>query len=218
MQNDLEKIKKDAEAAQTCLVGSPGPRDAVANLEKQVSDLSEELLKTQQLLTLKTRGVFEGPLLSVCGYMPSGDIVWSDLSHDSFFSVTEVDALCSQTQQLNEQLDEAKKVRACPIICYLYMALWTVYMMICFPIACLFTFSFLSCRILSPKHRNSRSLWKSVKRRMTWSWSCKPLWTSMLKPLQAMYVWKSFFCFGPKGLSSLRSSDFHRSMVYCSWL
>ncbi|XP_061088732.1 kinesin-like protein KIF20B [Conger conger] len=57
MQDDLEKIKKDAEAAQTCLVSLPGPRDSVANLEKQVSDVSEELLKAQQLLTLKSTEV-----------------------------------------------------------------------------------------------------------------------------------------------------------------
>ncbi|XP_064175746.1 kinesin-like protein KIF20B isoform X1 [Anguilla rostrata] len=76
MQDDLDKIKKDAEAAQTCLVGLPDPRENLASLEKQVSELSEELLKTQQLLTVKSR---------------------------------EVDGSRSQTQQLNEQLGEAKK-------------------------------------------------------------------------------------------------------------
>ncbi|XP_036405342.1 kinesin-like protein KIF20B [Megalops cyprinoides] len=57
MQDDLAKIKKDAEAAQTCLVGLPDEDDTIARLEKQVAELSEELLKTQQLLTLKTNEV-----------------------------------------------------------------------------------------------------------------------------------------------------------------
>ncbi|KAJ8365670.1 hypothetical protein SKAU_G00145010 [Synaphobranchus kaupii] len=76
MQGDLDKIREDAQAAHTCLVGLPDPHDTVANLEKQVAGLSEELLKTRQLLALK-----------------SG----------------EVDTVCSQTQQLNEQFDDAKK-------------------------------------------------------------------------------------------------------------
>ncbi|KAJ8264374.1 hypothetical protein GJAV_G00148420 [Gymnothorax javanicus] len=56
IQDDLQKIKKDAEAAQTCLVVLPEPRE---NLEKQVSELSEELLKSQQLLCLKTKDADE---------------------------------------------------------------------------------------------------------------------------------------------------------------
>ncbi|KAG9345983.1 hypothetical protein JZ751_007798 [Albula glossodonta] len=74
MQSDLERIKKDAEAAQTCLIGLLDPHNT--NLEKQVAELSEELLKTQQLLTLKTR---------------------------------EVESMCSQVQQSNEELKDAKK-------------------------------------------------------------------------------------------------------------
>ncbi|KAG7492779.1 hypothetical protein MATL_G00017760 [Megalops atlanticus] len=57
IQDDLAKIKKDAEAAQTCLVGLPDRDDTIARLEKQVAELSEELLKNQQLLTLKTNEV-----------------------------------------------------------------------------------------------------------------------------------------------------------------
>ncbi|KAI1886885.1 hypothetical protein AGOR_G00200390 [Albula goreensis] len=74
MQGDLDRIKKDAEAAQTCLIGLLDPHNT--NLEKQVAELSEELLKTQQLLTLKTR---------------------------------EVESMCSQVQQSNEELKDAEK-------------------------------------------------------------------------------------------------------------
>ncbi|XP_029561201.1 kinesin-like protein KIF20B isoform X2 [Salmo trutta] len=52
MRDDLARIRRDAEAAQTCLVDLPESPGTVASLRKQVDDLSEELLKTQ--LNLKT--------------------------------------------------------------------------------------------------------------------------------------------------------------------
>ncbi|XP_014013775.1 kinesin-like protein KIF20B isoform X2 [Salmo salar] len=54
MRDDLARIRRDAEAAQTCLVDLPESPGTVASLRKQVDDLSEELLKTQQQLNLKT--------------------------------------------------------------------------------------------------------------------------------------------------------------------
>ncbi|XP_023686718.1 kinesin-like protein KIF20B isoform X1 [Paramormyrops kingsleyae] len=53
MQDDLAKIKRDAEAAHVCL-SLPDPSSTVASLEKRLADLSEELLKTQELLTFKS--------------------------------------------------------------------------------------------------------------------------------------------------------------------
>lgn len=58
MQDDLAKIKRDAEAAHMCL-SLPDPSRTVANLEKRLAELSEELLKTQELLTLKSNGILE---------------------------------------------------------------------------------------------------------------------------------------------------------------
>ncbi|KAL0984139.1 hypothetical protein UPYG_G00137610 [Umbra pygmaea] len=54
MRHDLVRIRKDAEAAQTCLVTLPESPGAVASLRKQVEDLSEELLMTKQQLNVKT--------------------------------------------------------------------------------------------------------------------------------------------------------------------
>ncbi|XP_048843736.1 kinesin-like protein KIF20B [Brienomyrus brachyistius] len=53
MQDDLAKIKRDAEAAQMCL-SLPDPSSTIASLEKQLAELSEELLKTKELLALKS--------------------------------------------------------------------------------------------------------------------------------------------------------------------
>ncbi|CAB1338071.1 unnamed protein product [Coregonus sp. 'balchen'] len=54
MRDDLARIRRDTETAQTCLVDLPESPGTVASLRKQVDDLSEELLKTQQQLKLKT--------------------------------------------------------------------------------------------------------------------------------------------------------------------
>uniref|UniRef100_A0A4W5M8T3 Kinesin family member 20Bb n=1 Tax=Hucho hucho TaxID=62062 RepID=A0A4W5M8T3_9TELE len=59
MRDDLARIRRDAEAAQTCLVDLPESPGTVASLRKQVDDLSEELLKTQQQLNLKTNEMAE---------------------------------------------------------------------------------------------------------------------------------------------------------------
>uniref|UniRef100_A0AAR2LAE4 Kinesin motor domain-containing protein n=1 Tax=Pygocentrus nattereri TaxID=42514 RepID=A0AAR2LAE4_PYGNA len=58
MQNDLAKIKKDAEAAQTCLERGAHSPGAVSRLRTQLDEMAEELLKSQQLLNIKTKGVF----------------------------------------------------------------------------------------------------------------------------------------------------------------
>lgn len=56
MRSDLVKIKRDAEEAQSCLVGSAESPAAAAGLRRQVDELAEELLNSQQLLGLKTSG------------------------------------------------------------------------------------------------------------------------------------------------------------------
>ncbi|XP_076154133.1 uncharacterized protein kif20bb isoform X2 [Alosa pseudoharengus] len=53
MRSDLAKIKRDAAEVQTCLVTAESPA-ATAGLRKQVDELAEELLTSQQLLGLKT--------------------------------------------------------------------------------------------------------------------------------------------------------------------
>ncbi|KAI4892352.1 hypothetical protein NFI96_018664 [Prochilodus magdalenae] len=55
MQNDLAKIKKDAEEAQTCLERGAHSPGAFSKLRTQLDEMAEELLKTQQLLNLKTK-------------------------------------------------------------------------------------------------------------------------------------------------------------------
>ncbi|XP_036428902.1 kinesin-like protein KIF20B [Colossoma macropomum] len=55
MQNDLAKIKKDAEAAQTCLERGAHSPGAVNRLRTQLDEMAEELLKSQQLLNIKTK-------------------------------------------------------------------------------------------------------------------------------------------------------------------
>lgn len=58
VQNDLTKIKKDAEAAQTCLERGAHSPGAVDRLRTQLDETAGELLTSQQLLTVKTKGVF----------------------------------------------------------------------------------------------------------------------------------------------------------------
>lgn len=58
MQNDLAKIKRDAEAAQSCLESRSLSPGAVSKLRTQVDEMAEELLKSRQLLDIKTKGEF----------------------------------------------------------------------------------------------------------------------------------------------------------------
>ncbi|XP_042161892.1 kinesin-like protein KIF20B isoform X1 [Oncorhynchus tshawytscha] len=71
MRDDLARIRRDAEAAQTCLVDLPESPGTVASPRKQVDDLSEELLKTQQQLHLKTNEMDEMSmeLKQLCGQL-----------------------------------------------------------------------------------------------------------------------------------------------------
>ncbi|XP_015194974.2 kinesin-like protein KIF20B isoform X1 [Lepisosteus oculatus] len=57
MQDDLVSIKKDAEAAQNCLVALPDLQEKITQLEIKVAKLSEEKNKTEELLSLKTKEV-----------------------------------------------------------------------------------------------------------------------------------------------------------------
>lgn len=57
MRGDLAKIKGDAEAVHMCLTNVPKSPGTVSRLRKQLEEMKEELLKSQQLLSLKTKGV-----------------------------------------------------------------------------------------------------------------------------------------------------------------
>uniref|UniRef100_A0A8C7QDH6 Kinesin family member 20Bb n=1 Tax=Oncorhynchus mykiss TaxID=8022 RepID=A0A8C7QDH6_ONCMY len=71
MRDDLARIRRDAEAAQTCLVDLPESPGTVASLMKQVDNLSEELFKTQQQLKLKTNEMAEMSIemKTLCGQL-----------------------------------------------------------------------------------------------------------------------------------------------------
>ncbi|XP_030630938.1 kinesin-like protein KIF20B [Chanos chanos] len=55
MRDDLAKIKMDAETAQTCLVNEPDSPGTIGSLRAQLEELNQELLKSRQLLSLKTK-------------------------------------------------------------------------------------------------------------------------------------------------------------------
>lgn len=57
MRDDLAKIKGDAEAVQNCLTNVPESPRTISNLRTQLEEMREELLKSQQHLSLKTKGV-----------------------------------------------------------------------------------------------------------------------------------------------------------------
>ncbi|XP_017339812.1 kinesin-like protein KIF20B isoform X3 [Ictalurus punctatus] len=63
MQNDVAKIKRDAEAAQSCLENRGHCPGAVNKLRTQLDEMAEELLKNRQLLDIKTKELEE---LQVC--------------------------------------------------------------------------------------------------------------------------------------------------------
>ncbi|XP_051523488.1 kinesin-like protein KIF20B isoform X1 [Myxocyprinus asiaticus] len=56
MRDDLLKIKGDAEAVQTCLTNVPDSL-TVSHLRTQLEEMTEELHKSQQLLSLKTKEI-----------------------------------------------------------------------------------------------------------------------------------------------------------------
>ncbi|XP_067225354.1 kinesin-like protein KIF20B isoform X1 [Chanodichthys erythropterus] len=55
MRDDLAKIKGDAEAVNMCLTNVPESPGTVSHLRLQLEEMKEELLKSQQLLSLKTK-------------------------------------------------------------------------------------------------------------------------------------------------------------------
>uniref|UniRef100_A0A8C1PBK2 Kinesin family member 20Bb n=1 Tax=Cyprinus carpio TaxID=7962 RepID=A0A8C1PBK2_CYPCA len=55
MRDDLAKIKGDAEAVQNCLTNVPESPRTISNLRTQLEEMREELLKSQQHLSLKTK-------------------------------------------------------------------------------------------------------------------------------------------------------------------
>ncbi|XP_016431625.1 kinesin-like protein KIF20B [Sinocyclocheilus rhinocerous] len=54
MRDDPAKIKGDAEAVQICLTNVPESPRTISDLRTQLEEMREELLKSQQLLSLKT--------------------------------------------------------------------------------------------------------------------------------------------------------------------
>ncbi|XP_041920718.1 kinesin-like protein KIF20B isoform X2 [Alosa sapidissima] len=58
MCSDVESIRKDAEAAQSCLVSHPAPAPApiamLSDLQRKVTELTQELIQSQSLLSKKT--------------------------------------------------------------------------------------------------------------------------------------------------------------------
>ncbi|XP_062375903.1 kinesin-like protein KIF20B isoform X2 [Sardina pilchardus] len=58
MCSDVESIRKDAEAAQSCLVSQPAPTPApmamLSDLQRKVTELTQELIQSQSLLSKKT--------------------------------------------------------------------------------------------------------------------------------------------------------------------
>lgn len=58
MQDDLSKIKGDAEAVQMCLTNVPDLLETVNLLKTQLEETTEQLGKSQHVLSIKTKGVF----------------------------------------------------------------------------------------------------------------------------------------------------------------
>lgn len=58
MQHDLAKIKRDAEAAQSCLESEAHSPGAVSKLRTQLDKMAEGLLENRQLLDNKIKGEF----------------------------------------------------------------------------------------------------------------------------------------------------------------
>lgn len=60
MCSDVESIRKDAEAAQSCLVTQPTPAPAplamLSDLQRKITELTEELVQSQSFLSKKTSG------------------------------------------------------------------------------------------------------------------------------------------------------------------
>ncbi|XP_076142338.1 kinesin-like protein KIF20B isoform X2 [Alosa pseudoharengus] len=56
MCSDVESIRKDAEAAQSCLVShpAPAPMAMLSDLQRKVTELTQELIQSQSLLSKKT--------------------------------------------------------------------------------------------------------------------------------------------------------------------
>lgn len=58
MCSDVDSIRKHAEAAQSCLVthSAPAPMAMLSDLQRKVTELTEELIQSQNLLSKKTSG------------------------------------------------------------------------------------------------------------------------------------------------------------------
>lgn len=57
MRSDLTKIKGDAESVQLCLANVPESPGKVSRLRTELEEIRVELLKSQQQLSLKSKGV-----------------------------------------------------------------------------------------------------------------------------------------------------------------
>ncbi|XP_034165332.2 kinesin-like protein KIF20B isoform X1 [Pangasianodon hypophthalmus] len=80
MQNDLAKIKRDAEAAQTCLESTGHSPRAVSKLRTQLDEMTKELLKNHQLLDIKTKEMEE---VQVCLQNSSDQLLEANKNYEN---------------------------------------------------------------------------------------------------------------------------------------
>ncbi|MCI4384168.1 hypothetical protein PGIGA_G00035750 [Pangasianodon gigas] len=80
MQNDLAKIKGDAEAAQTCLESTGHSPRAISKLRTQLDEMAEELLKNRQLLDIKTKEMEE---VQVCLQNSSDQLLEANKNYEN---------------------------------------------------------------------------------------------------------------------------------------
>lgn len=101
MRDDLAKIKGDAEAVNMCLTNVPESPGTVSHLRTQLEEMKEELLKSQQLLSLKTKGIL------IC--LKGENSMFCDISL-IIILFSEFEAMCVQAQESNDQLLQANRV------------------------------------------------------------------------------------------------------------
>lgn len=106
MQNDLAKIKRDAEAAQSCLESRSHSPGAISKLRTQLDEMAEELLQNRQLLDIKTKGEFTHLVTFYWTWQRS--VICPSNCVANFFTEIEEMQVCLQNS--SDQLLEANKV------------------------------------------------------------------------------------------------------------
>ncbi|XP_072524163.1 kinesin-like protein KIF20B [Salminus brasiliensis] len=102
MQSDLAKIKRDAEAAQTCLEKGAHSPGAVSRLRTQLDEMAKELLKSQQLLDVKTK---ETEALHVQSEISSEQLLEANKNYESQKTrCMELMAICQEKDEMISKL------------------------------------------------------------------------------------------------------------------